>query len=55
VLTGVDWVTCTGCSRDYPADEICEHDNQRTGPVCLALCCQRDHPVGRKPWEGDAA
>jgi hypothetical protein len=47
------WVTCPGCSLEWRVSELCECEAQRTGPVCLARCCVKDHPVGR-PF-GDAA
>lgn len=49
-----EWVTCPGCSLDVLATELCDCD-AATGPVCMARCCGRDHPVGRRYGLGGAA
>lgn len=45
-----EWLTCPGCSRDVLAEDLCDCDKE-TGPVCLARCCEKDHPVGRPFWK----
>ena len=37
-----DMATCPECSHDLPAELLCEHDIQDTGPLC-GQCCDRIH------------
>lgn len=44
---------CPECSHDIDTDDLCEHDNHETGPLC-PTCCGRLHRA-RQPWEVAAA
>lgn len=46
---------CPGCDNtDVRHDDLCEHDDETTGPLCPS-CCSKHHGRRRMPWEVAAA
>lgn len=46
-------ISCPGCWRTTPVQDLCEDDDPDTGPLCWS-CCQKEHRDGG-PFGGSAA